>query len=133
VFRGKSRDSGSLQCYRCRSSKIECYEEENIYENDLKTIHFNNPIFHDGINCTVRHGYKWADLKIGEEILLNGVKKAVVKKLLICRFNELKKMDISCEHDPKCRTIDGLFNIISEVYPNFSNNSVVTVIYFKLI
>ena len=108
-------------------------QRRNINENDLKTIHFNNPIFHDGINCTVRHGYKWADLKIGEEILLNEIRRAVVKKLLICRFGELKKRDLSCEHDPNCRTVDGLFNALSEIYPGFSNNSVVTVIYFKLI
>ena len=133
VFRGASRDSSYLQCYRCGSTEIECCEEENINENGLRTIHFSNPVFHDGINCTVRRGYKWANLRIGEEILLNGDKRASVKKLLICRFNEIKERDISCEHDPECRTIDGLFNTLSKVYPNFSNNSIVTIIYFKLI
>ena len=133
VFRGASKDSSGLQCYRCGSIKIECCEEENMNENGLKIIHFNNPVFHDGINCTVRRGYKWANLRIGEEILLNGEKRAIVKKLLICRFDEIEKGDISCEHDPKCRTIDGLFNTLSELYPNFSNNSIVTVIYFELI
>ncbi len=132
AFRGASRDSSGLQCYRCGGIKIECYEEENMNENDLKTIHFNNPVFHDGINCTVRRGYKWANLRIGEEILLNGDKRASVKKLLICRFDEIKERDISCEHDPECRTIHGLFNTLSKAYPKFSNNSIVTVIYFKL-
>ena len=132
VFRGASRDSSYLQCYRCGCTKIErC--EENINENDLRTNYFNNPVFHDGINCTVRHGYKWANLRIGEEILLNGDKRASVKKLLICRFNEIKEKDISCEHDPECRTIDGLLSTLSKLYSNFSNNSVVTVIYFELI
>ena len=107
--------------------------KENMNDNDLKIIHFNNPVFHDGINCTVRRGYKWANLRIGEEILLNGEKRAIVKKLLICRFDEIEKRDISCEHDSKCRTIDGLFNTLSELCPNFSNNSIVTVIYFELI
>jgi len=102
-------------------------------EDSVKTIHFNNPVFHDGINCTVRRGYKWANLKIGEEILLNGDRRAIIKKLLICRFNEIEKKDILCEHDPKCRTIDGLFDVLSEIYSGFSNNSVVTIIYFKLI
>jgi len=133
VFRGASKDSSSLQCYRCGSIKIECHEGENMNENDLKIIYFNNPVFHDGINCTVRRGYKWADLKIGEEILLNGDRRAVVKKLLISRFKEIRKEDILCEHDPECRTIDGLFNALSEIYPGFSNNSIVTIIYFKLI
>jgi len=132
VFRGASRDSSYLQCYRCGSTEIECYEED-ANENDLKVIHFNKPVFHDGTNCTVRYGYKWADLKIGEEILLNGDRRAIVKKLLICRFKEIKKEDILCEHDPKCRTIDGLFDVLSEIYPGFSNNSVVTIIYFELI
>jgi len=107
--------------------------KKKMNENNLKIIHFNNPVFHDGINCTVRRGYKWADLKIGEEILLNGDKRAIVKKLLICRFNEIKEKDISCEHDPECRTIDGLLSTLSKLYSNFSNNSVVTVIYFELI
>jgi len=133
VFRGASRDSSYLQCYRCGSTEIECCEKENVNENDLKIIHFNKPVFHDGTNCTVRYGYKWANLRIGEEILLNGDKRASIKKLLICRFNEIKERDISCEHDPECRTIDGLFNTLSKVYPKFSNNSIVTVIYFKLI
>ena len=74
-----------------------------------------------------------ADLKIGEEIFLNGDRRAVVKKLLMSRFKEIRKEDILCEHDPECRTIDSLFNALSEVYSKFSNNSVVTVIYFKLI
>jgi len=98
----------------------------------MKTIHFKTPKYRDSINCTVRLGYKWADLKIGEKILLNGEQQAVVKKLLICRFNEIRERDILCEHDPKCRTIDGLFNTLSEIYPNFSNNSIVTIIYFEL-
>jgi len=132
IFRGVSKDSSGLRCYRYGSIKIECYEKK-MNENNLKIIHFNNPVFHDGINCTVRRGYKWADLKIGEEILLNGDKRAIVKKLLICRFNEIKEKDISCEHDPECRTIDGLLSTLSKLYSNFSNNSVVTVIYFELI
>ena len=98
----------------------------------MKTIHFKTLQFHDGINCTVRLGYKWASLKIGEKLLLNGEKQAIVKKLLVCRFNEIKERDILCEHDPKCRAIDGLFNTLSEIYPNFSNNSIVTIIYFEL-
>ena len=76
VFRGGSKDSSGLQCYRCGSIKIECCEEENINENGLKIIHFNNPVFHDGINCTVRRGYKWANLRIGEEILFKWRQKS---------------------------------------------------------
>jgi len=102
-------------------------------KENMKILKFQNPIFHDGLNCTVRQGYKWANLKIGETILLNGERKATIEKISVLRFKDVKVEDIRYEHDPKCRTTNGLFKVLSGIYPDFDIDTVVTIIHFKLI
>jgi len=102
-------------------------------KENMKILKFQNPIFHDGINCTVRRGYKWTNLKIGETILLNGERKATIEKVSVLRFKDIKVKDIKHEHDPKCRTTNGLFKVLSSIYPDFGVDTVVTIIYFKII
>jgi len=52
IFREASRDSSSLKCYRCGYNKIECYDERGYEDFEIPE--------------SVRQGYKWANLKIGE-------------------------------------------------------------------
>ena len=96
-----------------------------------KIMQFRNPIFHNGINCTVRRGYKWANLKIGEKILLNTGEEVTIEKLIVCRYKDIKKSDLKYEHDPNCRVKTGLFKTLCDIYPNFDMNTVVTIVYFK--
>jgi len=97
-----------------------------------RNIQFQNPVFHKGLNCTVRRGYKWANLKIGEVVLLNETKEAVIEKLLVARFGDVKNEDIEYEHDPICRRKESLFKVLSEIYPNFTWDTVITIIYFRI-
>jgi len=99
----------------------------------MKNIQFRNPVFHTGLNCTVRQGYKWARLKIGEKVLLDKTKEAIIEKLMITQFKNIKDEDIECEHDPICRTKKDLFKVLCRTYPEFHVNTVVTIVYFKVI
>ena len=102
----------------------------------IRRMNFRNPIFQDGLNCTVRCGCKWANLRIGEKIILSRGQEAVVEKIIVCRFKDLSEADISVEHDPNCRSKVGLFNYLAGIYPEFARdkeNSVVTVVYFRIL
>lgn len=95
-----------------------------------RIMQFRNPIFHNGINCTVRKGYKWANLKIGEKIILNTGEKVTIEKLIVCRFKDIKESDLEYEHDPVCRLKEGLFKTLCNICPNFSMDDIVTIVYF---
>lgn len=106
-------------------------------ETSIKIMEFENPIFHNGINCTVRFGYKWANLKIGERIILQpSAHEAIIRKIMICRFSDLDEVDIYWEHDPKCRTIRGLHDCLSSIYHQMIINkreSIIIVVYFTIL
>lgn len=107
--------------------------DSNVFT--AKIMEFNNPIFHKGLNCTVRYGDKWKNLKIGEKVIISSHLPFIttafnVKKLLVCQFYDLKREDIICEHDLNCRTLIGLFNTLKTIYPQMHKSSIVTVIYF---
>ena len=96
-----------------------------------KIMEFRNPVFHDGINCTVRRGYKWTNLKIGEKILLNTGEEVTIEKLIVCRFKDIKTSDLEYEHDPDCRVKASLFKTLCNIYPDFDRDTAVTIVYFK--
>jgi len=103
----------------------------------MRRMAFSNPVFREKglLNCTVRRGDHWGSVKIGDEVSMigKGVDRiAVVKKKLICVFEDLKKIDISCAHDKKCREKDGLFEVMKALYPDFAPSSIVTVVYFEM-
>jgi len=91
----------------------------------MKELKFQNPTFNDGENVTIRRGDKWNNIK---EALING--KSVNLKTELIRFNELTDLHIKNEHDPKCRSIEGLFEVMSELYYGFNKDEYVTIIYF---
>ena len=71
--------------------------------------------------------------KIGETILLNGERKATIEKISVLRFKDIKVEDIKYEHDPKCRTTNGLSKVLLSIYPDFDVDTIVTILYFKII
>lgn len=104
--------------------------------SSIKVMEFRNPIFHNGINCTVRLGYKWANLKIGEKIVLRpSADEAIIEKIIVCRFNDLDEGDIIWEHNPDCSTIQGLYSCLCGIYPQMvieKENSIITVVHFTV-
>jgi len=102
----------------------------------IRVMDFRNPVFRKGLNCTVRFGYKWANLKVGEKLIFTSGQEARVERILVCRFKDLTDKDIKYDHDPHCRSKEGLFNCLSALYPEFARDkeqSVVTVIYFRIL
>ena len=83
-------------------------------------------------NVTVRLGYKWANLQIGEAIQLcdNGlaVEDAVVRQIVVKRFMDIKLEDIKREHDPARLTKNSLRRAMRKAYPDFFDTDVVTIV-----
>lgn len=84
-------------------------------------------------NVTVRRGYKWADLRIGEEVALtsNGHETGLigkVKEIRILAFRDIRKDDLKFEHDPTCRTRTGLLREMRRAYPDFSEGEPVVLV-----
>jgi hypothetical protein len=102
----------------------------------IGTMHFNNPVFHDGENLTVRRGIKWASAYEGCVILAPDIKGAIiVRRVIVMPFKELACIDIpmlASEHDPACRTYDGLLETMREIYPDFIEQEIVTLVFFEI-
>lgn len=99
---------------------------------------FSNPVFHDGLNVTVRNGDKWMKVSPGDSldiketgqdaVIRNG---AVVGKALI-PFGLVPENWLALEHDPSCHALAGLLAEMKRVYPGFNENSMVTVLIFRI-
>ena len=108
-------------------------------------LKFNNPIFHDGINSTVRRGVKWAIAEEGEfghPILCtkepfgdDGQRKIIgfasVTRTRVLRMCDILETMLSNEHDPACRTYHGLLFEMKKVYGDFDEHEIVTILDFE--
>jgi len=104
----------------------------------MRTLDFINGTHYRGLNVTVRKGYKWADVKIGEEVLLTtegipneGICKAVIRMIQIKPFNLISNRDIVLEHDPLCTTLNGLLPAMQRAYPDFKEDDVCTLLTYE--
>jgi hypothetical protein len=88
---------------------------------------FNNPVFHAGINLTVRRGTKWDGIK---EAYIEDVGIREIKTRSF-RFFDLDDTDLKNEHDASCRDYQGLLKEMRQVYPGFSENEIVTLVEFE--
>ena len=73
---------------------------------------------------TVRRGTYWHNRKASNFNII-GTK--------VKRFRDLVPEDIKREHDPSCRTYDGLLTEMKRVYKGFKANENVTVVEFRTI
>lgn len=108
----------------------------------LKQLLFSNPVFHDGINVTVRRGYKWADA-MGEIVnvmdtdnvgLTAGGAPAMAQVLgvLVTKLNTIPESILVHEHDPTCRTLHGIAKEMRNVYgDDVKDDEPVTVLFFE--
>lgn len=102
-------------------------------------LDFLNPVWHYGANITMRLGKKWKDKNLEDyvdKVVLyrTGGKKPVaegmVERSVYKPFNEVTIQDLWEEHDPECRTPDGLVKAMLRAYDDFTLASMVTVIRF---
>jgi len=103
----------------------------------LKQLLFSNPVFHDGINVTVRNGYKWADAmgEIVDVVDTDGEIEPVMAHVLGALTTQLNKIPESIlqhEHDPKCRTLEGITKEMRNIYgDDLAEDAPVTVLFFE--
>lgn len=103
----------------------------------MQKLLFQNPIFHEGLNVTVRDGHKWEN-KYDDEVVevqledtqgkVYGTAKLV--GAVSCKFYDVKDTWLQLEHDPDCKTLAGLFKAMQSAYPDFEMNDPVTVLFF---
>ena len=97
---------------------------------------FSNPEFHSGINVTVRRGHKWnvGSAKDIDILDVNGVYENTcdIEETKLIRFKDIRLHILKYEHDSECRTLDGLHDVMLEVYPGFDEDEIVTVVYFMI-
>jgi hypothetical protein len=102
-------------------------------------VEFENPIFHRGVNITVRLGMKWMEaLNIGDTISLikPGERVTAVSRVgevtgLACiPFNFMPAEWLRFEHNPNCQTLSGLLDTLHNIYGSFGAFAPVTIIFF---
>jgi hypothetical protein len=99
---------------------------------------FQNPVFHPGLNVTVRNGDKWMKVDIGDSLVIKETGKdqqiahgKVIGKALL-PIKLIPDALLQYEHDPSCRNLAGLISEMKRVYPDFSEGNLVTVLLFSL-
>lgn len=103
----------------------------------LKQLLFSNPVFHDGINVTVRRGYKWADAmgEVVDVVNTDGTGKPIMAQILgvlTTKLNTIPESILQHEHDPTCRTLHGIAKEMRNVYgDDVKDDEPVTVLFLE--
>lgn len=104
----------------------------------LEQLLFSNPVFHDGINVTCRNGYKWAS-EMGTIVNLMDTDgttdygMAHILGIMTVCLNKIPEEILSLEHDPSCRTRDGIIAEMRNVYgEDLKENAPTTVVFFEM-
>ncbi len=109
----------------------------------MKTLLFLTPTFHEGSNLTVRLGLKWWDrVRVGDKVLVaktgeedNPLFEAEINGRFQFKMKYLPAWVLEGEHDPSCRTREGMLAAMQAAYPDIKDwdDQVVTVLRFKLL
>lgn len=121
-------DIGSNRSYAAH----ECYKALlDVLSEPPMELKFCNPVFHAGVNLTVRRGRKWASQDIAV-IDINGFQAVVKISSVTWSFSFLSDENLRDEHDPACRTVAGLLEEMKRVYPGFRPSEEITLVRFQL-
>jgi len=98
---------------------------------------FQNAVFDKGTNLTVRRGVKWDvvehhDVQIAATQEPDKILATVDIRTEVMRFTDMRTDDLLHEHDPACRTWDDLYRRMQEIYEQFDEVAIVTLIWFDL-
>ncbi len=100
---------------------------------------FINPVFHKGINVTVRNGDKWMKAGVNDEVVIKKtgndqvIYTATVVGKAYIPFKLISDEWLMKEHDPNCQNREGLLLYgMKPAYPNFTEDNYVTVLFFNI-
>lgn len=99
-------------------------------------LEFQNPTFTSDVMVTVRNGPKWSKrVKPGMIVTVaetggDDLNDATITGILTTTFERIPPEVLFREHDPKCRTREGLLKEMKRVYPGFEKTNEVTVLFF---
>jgi hypothetical protein len=95
---------------------------------------FQKLSFLDGLNITIRLGNKWDIFNQSEKRILRSLDGDEITANILSSFSLSFKMIpanlLKLEHDPDCRNCSGLYHTICRMYPGFSINDTVTIVFF---
>ncbi|WP_449465660.1 hypothetical protein [Stenotrophomonas humi] len=100
--------------------------------DSLPLLGFANPQFHTGRNTSVRRGDRWhgiAQVRIEQGAGRHSAPLPLLTELR--RFDTLTTADLHDEHDPACRTPEGLLTVMRQLYPEFQADEIVTLVHFQ--
>jgi len=105
--------------------------------SDLHKIDFVNPVFHSGLNITVRHGDRWVHLaRLGDRLQIDGHDGMIEAPLTGMLYTDLRNIPegiLPLEHDEDARSPAGLKRILDEIYgPTDTGERMVTVLFFTI-
>lgn len=95
-----------------------------------------NNNFHPGFNVTVRRGTKYVkELEIGDSVKMENLKSehlgdAKVVQMVVGPIEYIPEVILKFEHDPKCRDMGGLIEVLQNCYndPSIDLRETVTAI-----
>lgn len=101
--------------------------------DEIPLLGFALPRFHAGRNTSVRRGGRWHGVQVAR-VQLGHDRHSVPLALQTeqRRFDTLTAHDLRDEHDPRCRTPDGLLAVMQQLYPGFQADETVTLVHFRL-
>ena len=91
----------------------------------MKDLYFVDPSFNKNtLNLTVRRGDKWKNY-VGDVRIINTSTNEVINtgKIVYSEnivFNQLSDRDLVLEHGEDCRTVEGLLEVLQDIYESFS-------------
>jgi len=91
----------------------------------MKYLRFLNPVFKKGLNFTVRKGTRWVkEATVGEFVAVEGWRGfGRIECFYVCRLAQIPKEVLVNEHDPDCRTIEGLIYALKRAYSELEDTS----------
>jgi len=99
-----------------------------------ETLFFKKLLFLDGLNITVRMGTKWDKFNNIENGILQSLDGNNIRSKILASFSlpfkSIPNNLLKLEHDPECRDMLGLYHTMCEIYPNFSADDIVTIVFF---
>jgi hypothetical protein len=112
-------------------------EVQEIFKGMHRKLYFTNPVFHTGINVTCRNGYKWSDaqgelVKVHDTATDESFGMAHILGVLTCKLDKIPEEVLALEHDPSCRTREGIITEMKRVYgEDLKRDAPTTVLFFE--
>lgn len=105
-----------------------------------KNLEFLNFTFKDGFNVTVRLGTKWAE-RVKPGHIINACPsdeesqsfEVLIHAMYVGPIKDIPESWLELEHDPGCRTLDGLLDELKKTYSDapIGQETIITALKFR--